>query len=197
MLENKSASAAARQEEPSDEEFTKAGANIFHKTSTDIRNRKKLLDKLDFVPEQRAFIQKPVKLEPKDEGKKEPKSEVKEEDNSGLTEFDIMRKSLRDMEARVRQNELEQIAKDQRLAERETRMMNEIHRLRGNGHGRSEAAAASDTRTYTDRATADPTTKSDKETDAEKERRMRGLHRQIYQARLKEDGFLEPAIGSW
>ena len=79
MLEKKTASAAARQEEPSDEDFTKAGANTLHKTSTDIRNRKQLLDKLDSVPEQRAFIQKPVKLEPKDEVKKEPKSEVKEE----------------------------------------------------------------------------------------------------------------------
>ena len=101
-----------------------------------------------------------------------------------------MRKSLRDMEERVRQHELEQIARDQRLAERETRLRNEIRRM---GNGRSEAAAAAEDRTFSDRPETTPNTKSDKETDAEKERRMRSLHRQIYQVRLKADGFLEPS----
>jgi hypothetical protein len=63
--------------------------------------------------------------------KKEVKPEVNEEDTDKLTELELMRKSLWEMENRVRQNEQEQIAKDQRLAERETRLRNEIRRMDG------------------------------------------------------------------
>ncbi len=42
LLETVSASAAARKDDPSDEEFTfPAGANTLHRTSTDIRKRER------------------------------------------------------------------------------------------------------------------------------------------------------------
>ncbi len=47
MLDKSSASSAARSENyPSDEDFTKAGANTLHRTSTNIKERRKFIDKL-------------------------------------------------------------------------------------------------------------------------------------------------------
>jgi hypothetical protein len=63
----------------------------------------------------------------------------------------------------------------------------------GHGNGRSDATAAAEDRTFSDRPAATLKTNSDKQTVSEKERRMRKLHCDIYQARLKDDGFLEPS----
>ena len=120
-------------------------------------------------------INEMVKEEPKVELK--PKIEPKVEPKEELSEFEMMRGSMKYLEARQRQTEAES-------AQREARLKDEIRRIEDRNRAYAAGAAAAESVRAQRNAPPDPArepkVKSQNEEDNEAEVAIRKLHRDIY-----------------